>query len=120
MAADDNITEKNPDTELVELGGEFRLLVDAACDADDPEELHSRLDAIVDRIDVIEPQTMAGIGVKLRVLWCRYMEDLTEYRYGAQPGSDVRTKSFWRFIQQVEAMSQAAATSPFHGIGSQG
>jgi hypothetical protein len=100
----------HPDAELLALGAEYESLVAASYDWSDdggmPDEMWARFYEVEDHVTALEPQTLEGVAVKLRMLWCWHIENRTEHRYGAQPDSDDRTTMFWGVIQAVKAMSK--------------
>ncbi|CCG08284.1 hypothetical protein [Pararhodospirillum photometricum] len=73
-----------------------------------PEEMWERFYEIEDRISVLEPKTLEGVAVQLRLVWRWHANSGVEQRYGAQRDSDDRTKMFWGVIQTVRGMGATA------------
>ncbi|WP_157879196.1 hypothetical protein [Pararhodospirillum photometricum] len=103
---------QSPDAELLALGAEYESLLATSYDhpGEDgmPEEMWERFYEIEDRISVLEPKTLEGVAVQLRLVWCWHANSGVEHRYGAQRDSDDRTKLFWGVIQTVRGMGATA------------
>jgi len=74
----------------------------------DRDAIFIEMDHVEQKIAALVPQTVAGIGVHIQLLWTLWMEGDPQTDQGPGVESDDRTKLHWSLMGQVERMARAS------------